>query len=251
VRDPNHWIVHVSGQLRAGSEPESVAAAIPNPGNYLVQRFRSVLAAAGISVSQSTLLKQTPAPMGEVELAAIASPPLAQLLYDTNQDSNNMYAESLLKTIGQVQTPTNLDATASGIMAVKAILSSLGVNPNRYVQVDGSGLSDRNRASAEAFVQTLQAMAQSPNAQVFRASLPVAGVSGTLKTRFRGTPAQNTVAAKTGTITGVVSLSGYATPRNYPPLVFSILVNDASGSPSSMRDGVDAIVILLTQLRSC
>jgi D-alanyl-D-alanine carboxypeptidase/D-alanyl-D-alanine-endopeptidase (penicillin-binding protein 4) len=251
VRDSRQWIVRVSGQLRAGSASELVAAAIPNPGNYLVQRFRTVLTRAGITVAQSTLVRQTPAPAGEAELGAIESPPLSQLLVETNQQSNNVFAEALLKTVGRVQTPANQDATTSGTAAVKAILTPLGVNPNRYSMVDGSGLADRNRASAEALVQTLQAMALSPDAQVFRNSLPVGGVSGTLQNRFRNTPAEGRVAAKTGTISGVVSLSGYLTPPNFTPLVFSIVANNGSVSASTLRSAVDGVVLVLTRLRSC
>ncbi len=251
IRDSQQWVVRISGQLRAGSESEPVSASIPNPGNYLVQRFRTVLANSGIAVQQSTLVRQTPAPAGEVELAVVQSPPLSELLVETNRESNNIYAESLLKLLGRLQTPTALDATTSGITAIKTVLTPLGVNPNQYAMVDGSGLADRNRATAEALVQTLQAMGMGSDATIFRNSLPVAGVNGTLKNRFRNTPAQGRLSAKTGTISGVVALSGYLTPPNYPPLVFSILVNDGNASANTMRSAVDEVVLLLTRLRSC
>lgn len=251
VRDSTERVIRISGQLRAGSASEPIAVSVPNPGNYLVQKFRTALTAAGITVQRSTLVAATPAPPGLIELAAVESPPLAQLLVETNQESNNIYAEALLKTIGRVQTPTSLNATESGIAAVKAILTPLGVNPSRYSTVDGSGLADRNRVSPEVFVQTLQAIAQLPDAQVYRQSLPVAGVSGTLKNRFRNTAAQGILAAKTGTISGVVALSGYLTPRNHPPIVLSILANSTGSSDSAMRSTVDEMVLVLTRLRSC
>lgn len=251
VRVPGQWLVRVSGQLRVGSESEFVAAAIPNPGNYLVQRFRTVLGQTGIAVKQSTLVKRTPAPPGEVTLAAVASPPLGQLLQETNQESNNLFAEVLLKTLGRLQTPTTADPTRSGVAAVQNILAPLGVAPAGYSMVDGSGLADRNRATPQALVQTLQAMAQIPEAAVFRGSLPIAGVSGTLKNRFKNTALQGQLAAKTGTISGVVALSGYYTPPAYPPLVFSILVNDGSVSGASLRRTVDEVVLLLPRLRRC
>lgn len=224
--------------------------AVPNPGNYFVGEFRSQLTKVGIQVKSSTLVKRTPAPPGEVELAAVVSPPLASLIFETNRESDNAYAEAILKTLGRLQDPTTLNSTASGVAAVRSILTSLGVNSNRYNMVDGSGLADRNRASAEAFVQTLQAMAESPNADVFRRSLAVAGVSGTLSNRFRGTPAQGIVSAKTGTITGVVALSGYVTPPGYAPIVFSVIVNSGN-SASTVRTSVDSLVVALTRLRNC
>lgn len=250
IRDPNQSIIRVSGQLRVGSAAEPVAVSVANPGNYLVSKFRLVLGQRGIAIARSTLVKTTPAPPGEVELAAVESPPLTQLLTEANRESNNTYTEALLKTLGRLQNPATQNATDSGIAAVKAILAPLGVNPGGYTMVDGSGLADRNRANAAAFVQTLQVMAQQPTAQVFRDSLAVAGVNGTLKNRFRNTPAQGRFQGKTGTISGVVSLSGYLTPANYPPLTLSILVNSGS-SAATVRSGVDEIVLLLTRLRSC
>jgi len=180
----------------------------------------------------------------------VSSPPLSTLILATNRDSDNAYAEALLKTLGRLQDPNSLDTTTSGVAAVRSILTELGVNPNRFRMVDGSGLAASNRASAEAFVQTLQAMALRPDAATFRRSLPVAGTSGTLSSRFQGTPAQGVVFAKTGTISGVVALSGYVTPRNYSPIVFSILVN--SGTPAStVRASVDSLVVALTRLQNC
>ncbi|MDX2229193.1 MAG: D-alanyl-D-alanine carboxypeptidase/D-alanyl-D-alanine-endopeptidase [Leptolyngbyaceae cyanobacterium bins.349] len=250
-RDRNSRIVNIEGQLRVGSASEPAAAAINNPGNYLLQKFRNALTAAQIGVTQATVVKSTPAPPGEVELASLESPTLPTLLNETNQESNNIYAEALLKTVGKAQNPNNTDATLAGVAAVKAILAPLGVDPNQYSMVDGSGLADNNRATPESLVQALQAMANSSNATIYRTSLPVAGVSGTLKSRFRNTAAQNRVQAKTGTISGVVSLSGYATPPNYAPLVFSILANSSSASATTMRSAMDEMVVTLMRLRRC
>lgn len=250
ARDRTQPVINIEGQLRAGSASELVATSISNPGNYLIQKFRNALTQAKITVTQATVVKTTPAPAGEVELVSLDSPTLADLLKETNQESNNIYAEVLLKTVG-IQSLDNLDATASGITAIKPILFAVGVPPMQYTMVDGSGLADKNRASAEAFTKTLQGMAQSPNAQVFRASLPVAGVSGTLKNRFRGTAAQGRLQAKTGTISGVTSLSGYLTPLNYPPIAFSILTNYPSTSTATVRSAIDEIVLIMTRLRSC
>jgi D-alanyl-D-alanine carboxypeptidase/D-alanyl-D-alanine-endopeptidase (penicillin-binding protein 4) len=113
--------------------------------------------------------------------------------------------------------------------------------------VDGSGLAPNNRVTALALVQTLQAMTKHPQADLYRRSLPIGGRSGTLSSRFRGTAAENRVFAKTGTISGVVSLGGYITPRNAKSLVFGIIVNSSS-SPSAIRALVDDMVIHLAQL---
>ena len=251
ARPSNQALMRLTGQLRVGSEAETIAVSVPNPGNYLIDKFRTALAAANIVVQRSTVVKMTPAPPGLVELAAVESPPLAQLLVETNRESNNIYAETLLKTLGVTQTASNQDATASGIAAIKATLTPLGVNAAGYSMVDGSGLASRNRASSEALVQTLQAMAQRPDAAVYRNSLAIAGVNGTLKNRFRNTAAQGRLQGKTGTIEGVVALSGYLTPPNHPDLAFSLLTNYAGTSTATVRGAVDEIVLVLTRLRSC
>lgn len=225
-------------------------SSVPNPGNYFVGEFRKILTTSGIQVIQSTLVKRTPASASEIELAAVVSPPLSQLISETNQNSNNVYAEAILKTLGRFQEPTSLDSSASGVNAVRQVLNGLDVNPNRYSMVDGSGLAERNRASAEAFVQTLQAMALQPEAQTFRRSLAVAGRSGTLANRMGNTSAAGVVSAKTGTLQGAVALSGYINAPNYSPLVFSMIVN-SNDSASTLRGAIDEMVVLLSRLKNC
>jgi D-alanyl-D-alanine carboxypeptidase/D-alanyl-D-alanine-endopeptidase (penicillin-binding protein 4) len=134
---------------------------------------------------------------------------------------------------------------------LKASLTQLGVNSANYVLVDGSGLSRRDLVTPEAFVQTLRGIARTPAASVYRASLPVAGKSGTLSNRFRGTPAEGIVQAKTGTLTGAISLSGYVNSPKYEQLVFSIIVNQSEQPASVIRQAMDEIVVLLAQLQRC
>ena len=138
-----------------------------------------------------------------------------------------------------------------GLRAVKAILTELGVEPGSYVLGDGSGLSRHNLVSPEALAQTLRAMAQSPLASVYRSSLPVAGISGTLRNRFRDSSAKGIVSAKTGAMSGVVALSGYLDAPNYEPLVFSIIVNQSDQPAATLRQAIDEIVLLLTRLQRC
>jgi serine-type D-Ala-D-Ala carboxypeptidase/endopeptidase (penicillin-binding protein 4) len=147
-----------------------------------------------------------------------------------------------------VKNQTSADV---GLEVVKASLTKLGVEPANYILVDGSGLSRRNLVTPEAFVQTLRAIARTSTAYIYRTSLPVAGKSGTLKGRFQNTSAEGIVQAKTGTLTGVVSLSGYVNAPKYEPLVFSIIVNQSEQSATVVRQAIDEVVVLLTQLQRC
>jgi D-alanyl-D-alanine carboxypeptidase/D-alanyl-D-alanine-endopeptidase (penicillin-binding protein 4) len=184
----------------------------------------------------------------EREVATVESPSLAKLLVETNQESNNLYAEVLLRTLGAV---VRGDTTELGVKKIKDTLTALGVNPESYVLADGSGLSRQNLVSPEAIAQTLKRMAQTPEASIYRASLPTAGVNGTLVRRFLNTSALGNLQAKTGTLTGVSALSGYLNVSGYQPLVFSLMVNQSDQSPAIQRQAIDEIVLLLTRLRSC
>jgi D-alanyl-D-alanine carboxypeptidase/D-alanyl-D-alanine-endopeptidase (penicillin-binding protein 4) len=250
-RDLGKPILRVEGQLRVGAEPESAAIAVLNPAENFLRYFQQALLAQKISVTRISLAP-SPTTMQQLELAAVTSPPLSTLLVETNQESNNLYAEALLRSLGATQTPASTESAAeTGLAALKATLTELGVNPQSYILVDGSGLSRHSLVSPEALVQTLQAIARSPEAAVYRASLPVAGVSGTLQNRFRDTPAQGILQAKTGTLSGVGALSGYLNAPNYQPLVFSIIVNQSDQPASVLRQAIDEIALLLTRLRRC
>jgi D-alanyl-D-alanine carboxypeptidase/D-alanyl-D-alanine-endopeptidase (penicillin-binding protein 4) len=243
-------ILQIQGQLPVDLAPISIGVAIFDPGRYFLQHFQTALTAQGITVAQSRVADMANRSTLEPELASVNSPPLAELVAETNQNSNNLYAEALLRSLGATSN-TEGDTDSLGLIAVKQTLTALGVNPASYFQADGSGLSRRNLVSPEALVQTLQGMAQTPEASIFRASLPVAGVSGTLKNRFRDTPVQGNLQAKTGTLTGVSTLSGYLTPPSYPPLVISIMLNQSEQPARIIRQNIDEMVVLLARLQPC
>lgn len=247
-------VLRIKGQLAVDANPRIFGMAILNPAEYFLQHFRQVLVTEGIRVERVSIESKVNT-TGERELAAVESPPLPVLLAEVNQQSNNLYAEVLLRTLQasapQALVSANPDSGNIGLQVLKTTLTALGVNPESYALSDGSGLSRHNLVSPEAIAQTLQVMAQSSQASVYRDSLPVAGVSGSLRNRFRDTLAQGNVQAKTGTVTGAVTLSGYLNIPTYQPLVFSIMVNQSDQSISTLRQAIDEIVLVLTRLRSC
>ena len=261
-REFDRSAIRVSGQLKVGAASESAYVAVVNPANNFIQHFQQVLTAEGIPVKQA-LVASTSGKLNQ-ELAAVESPALAELIKETNRESNNLYAEVLLRLLGKVtgnmpvlQTLTGKmpvpqeDTSEIGLKELKTALTQLGVNPNSYKLADGSGLSRHNLISPEALVQTLRLMANSSAASVYRASLPVAGESGTLKNRLISTPNRVILQAKTGTLSGVSALSGYIEVPNYEPLVFSIIVNQSDQSAAKVRSATDEIVLLLNRLRRC
>jgi D-alanyl-D-alanine carboxypeptidase/D-alanyl-D-alanine-endopeptidase (penicillin-binding protein 4) len=261
-REFDRLAIRVNGQLKVGAESESAYVAVVNPANNFLQHFQQVLAAEGIPVKQA--LVASASRNFNQELATVESPPLAELVRETNRESNNLYAEVLLRLLGKVtgkmpvpqedtgKMPVPQEDTGEiGLKELKTALTQLGVNPNSYILADGSGLSRHNLISPEALVQTLRFMANSPAASIYRQSLPIAGESGTLKNRLNSTPNRVILQAKTGTLSGVSALSGYIEVPDYEPLVFSIIVNQSGLSAASMRSATDEIVLLLNRLRRC
>lgn len=167
-----------------------------------------------------------------------ANKSLQEWVTTTNLRSNNYYADTLLKKIG-------------GGAVAKQTLAGLGINPQDFNFADGSGLSRRNLATPRVLVDTLRVMYANPQREIFFASLPTAGISGTLRNRMKQTPVQGIVHAKTGTLTGVRALSGYLDHSQYGTLVFSILANHPTQSGTALVRAIDEMVITLNTTANC
>ena len=243
-------IAIIKGQLRVGGAADVATIAIANPAQHFLNQLQQQLTVVNIQVDRASVINRAlPLSAPPLELAFVESAPLAELLKTMNHDSNNIYAESLLRSLGKLSPiASNQTTLALGLNQLKTTLTSLGVDPTGFSLADGAGLSRYDLVSPLALVQTLQVMAQQEG---FRASLPVAGQSGTLEYRLRGTPAAGIVQAKTGTLSGVVALSGYVNSPHYLPLAFSLILNHMIESKVQSREALDDIVVLLARLRAC
>lgn len=248
-RDLARPILRVSGQLAVGSLPEAASVAIPNPGEVFLQAFQAALAQEAIVVAQTQLTEVSSTIRG-TELAAITSPPLSALLIPANRDSNNLYAEALLKQLGRSFEADEQTGPVSLAIALH-ILRGLGVDPDQVVMVDGSGLARKNLVTPAAMVDTLQAMARSPLARPYRDSLAVAGVSGTLRNRFRDTAVAGRLWGKSGAISRNFALAGYLDIPDYKPITFSIFINHINMPGRIARQIIDDIVLQLSTLKAC
>lgn len=153
-------------------------------------------------------------------LATLDSPTVGNLIGAINVPSENFYAEMMVKALGAQYGAGG--TTAAGLTVVRKDLAALGVHPR---MVDGSGLSRANQTTARQLVRLLERMNAQQAAATWRASLPVAGRSGTLRSRMRGTAAAGRCAAKTGTLIGVSALSGYCTTTGGVNVAFSFIEN--------------------------
>ncbi len=176
-------VLQIQGQMAVDAEPYIWALAILNPADYFLESFENILLDEGITVNETRVATSPQPTKPQTELAAVESN-LESWLRKINQESNNLYAEALLQTLGAQS------ADDSGVAALQQSLTELGVDPETYLLADGSGLSRHNKVSPEALVQTLKLMAQTPEAKIYLESLPVAGVNGTLQSRFQDRPVQ-------------------------------------------------------------
>ena len=158
--------------------------------------------------------------------------------------SDNLYAESVLYQVAALSAVPYATARQAQL-AEKRLIEDLGLQPADYRLSDGSGLSPYNYLSAELLVQLLRYVYNTPKLfACIQPALPIAGIDGTLKDRMKKTPAQGNVWAKTGTLTGVSSLAGYALPDNGHMLAFAI-INQGLRNNRAGRDFQDRFCTLL------
>jgi D-alanyl-D-alanine carboxypeptidase/D-alanyl-D-alanine-endopeptidase (penicillin-binding protein 4) len=230
-------VIDVSGMIAAGDAEYKESVAITRPAELLITLLKQRLESKGIVVTGNARLADntlqticpTCPPPASVIVSRIESPPLSVIAAKTMKPSQNMYTETLLWTLGEQvgrKSSQSGDSAALGLTVVRAFLKDIGIAPDSVVQYDGSGLSRHDLITPSAVVALYTYMAkQSRFSQVWRDSLTIGGVDGTLRNRFKGTAASGNIRGKTGTIDQVSALSGYITTAGGEQLVLSILVN--------------------------
>lgn len=210
--------------------------------DMLVERFLQELETAGVVHIGQTEEKEAPS---SSEIVCMRSHSIDQILVRMLKDSDNLYAESLFYQIAAAQRKHAKASDAKGVE--NALIGKMKLSPKDYRIADGSGLSLYNYISPELEIAFLRYAKE--NSFIFNhlfSSLPVAGVDGTLSKRMRGTTAEANVHAKTGTVSGISSLAGYATADNYHLLAFCI-INQGVLNSAAARDFQDRICVEMTE----
>lgn len=211
------------------------------PEKYFLTLFKEHLEKENI-YSNGKLDIQT-LPEGSVYLAEI-NRSLAEILINLNKESDNLNAEMLLYALALKDSISPATAK-NGIEIIKSLIDSIGRDPDDYSLADGSGVSRYNLVSAELIIELLKYMYRHSEFVPFYKSLPIAGVDGTLKKRMKKTLAESNVHAKTGTLKGVSSLSGYVFAKNGNLISFSIIMQNYVENKSVARSFQDQICELL------
>ena len=247
-RMPNSRTLRLSGTIVAGAEPETLRLGIDDPAYFAAWRLRTLLEARGVRVTGGVEVRHrrlTPAddpahrggapaarPPEPEALARLTPPPLAEDLTHTNKVSQNLHAELFLRRVGLVAGSGSIE---DGVAAIAAMMAQAGARRTGWDLSDGSGMSSYNRVSPRAIAALLRWAAGQPWGAAWRATFPIAGVDGTLARRFRGTPLEGHLFAKTGTLNATNALSGYLVAHSGRTLVFSFYANDVPADAGATR----------------
>ena len=242
---PGETTLTIAGSVPAGGMPATLLVTAGNPTAWFAAMLRRRLIASGIDVT---------GPAADGDEINISSPDAAAILYTYRshplsdivgpllKDSINLYGEAVQRLNADGPVPHTNDQALEGM---KQRLLAWGIPADGFQIVDGSGLSRRDVVSAQTLLTVLVRMYDPAGASPWMRSLPVAGIDGTLAARMKGTPGENNVHAKTGTMSNVRSLAGYVASRDGEALVFVAIVNNFEGSGAQANAALDAIAVRL------
>jgi len=237
--------VFVSGKIGLGVQETVVYKNIDDPIEWCGQSLRFFLKQRGIEVTGK--VRSGKKPENARLLAKSDSRPLSQHVADMMKFSNNYVAEMLTKNLAAQngQHPASLD---DGMKLIRDHLNQLGLDSKRFSLINPSGLSRRNRIKSVDLARILVAAQKNfPWFAEFLSSMPLAGLDGTLKKRMKDGPAEGWIRAKTGNLSGVVALAGYAGRKDGSVRAFSFIYNGKPEKSESARHLFDGLATDLVQ----
>ena len=218
---------------------EKECLSVHEPGLFFLETFQSYIRKHGIEFG-GVLTRRYDHGLIKNEqrrgttIYTYESPPLDSLLKRILTHSDNFYTEMLLKTVAAEEKGTP-GSTENGIELVRSYVSDIGIDTTNLVMNDGSGMAAGNFSSVQQLSELLLNMKQETDYKLFRNSLSVAGVNGTLKYRLRNSPLENNFRGKSGYISGVHTLTGYMNSNNGKELIVSIAANNATSKDEKVR----------------
>ncbi len=248
-REPGSNVVTVLGTLPAKSSPRKLTLAIQEPALHAAAMLKRLLQDRGVKVDGVVRKLSLPpgAPEGEKRLVLVEhrSVALGDSVKLVNKISQNLHTEMLLRTAarqnGAWTTPEDLANFAASFYTVA------GIPSGDVVQTDGSGLSRHDLATPRALVALLLYAQKQPWFEAYFASLPVAGIDGTLEDRMKNSIADGKLHAKSGSVEHVRTRSGYADLPSGKRLVFSFMSNNMGSKGHEATDALDALSIAMME----
>jgi D-alanyl-D-alanine carboxypeptidase/D-alanyl-D-alanine-endopeptidase (penicillin-binding protein 4) len=263
-RAPGDSTLYAFGTVPAKTPPQHFKLSLPDPALVAGAQLRKALTDRGMFVSGRLRALHWPqddtALMARAQaLAEIRSPPLMDILQRGLKRSQNLYLQNLFLSVGANRQSTEAargtvpfaSTEQWSVKALQQLLADIGVPASSSLIDEGTGLSRRDLVTPAAMVRLLTYLSAQPYAEQLRDALPIAGIDGTLAGQLRHTAAENNVHAKTGSMTYVHCLVGYATSAAGERLAFAIMLNNyepPTDAPSAGAD-IDAIALLLANFR--
>ncbi|QRX63935.1 D-alanyl-D-alanine carboxypeptidase/D-alanyl-D-alanine-endopeptidase [Dysgonomonadaceae bacterium zrk40] len=243
------------GNIPAGRKAFSIKGDIPDPGLLLGETLATYLKAAGIQVKKVETARGDYLSgvcgfghgvnyrVGKVLLTQV-SPPLKDIIREVNVESNNHFAEHLIRTLGIKSNMTQEgDVLEAGSAATLDFWKSRGIVVSSLQMHDGSGLAPQNAVSPQLLTDLLVYMHTRSNyAPLFFNSLPKAGLEGTLASFLRNTRLSGRIAAKSGSIGGVQCYAGYLIDGN-KKYAFTVMVNKFNGTRPQVRSAIEHLLL--------
>ncbi len=247
TREPGSHLVVVKGTLPAKSAPRKLVLAIEEPAQHAAATLKRLLEERGVKVAGVARARHDHAELGgdPLVLAEHLSVPLGDALKLINKISQNLHTEMLLRTVAR---QSGTWATPDDLMKIPAdFYATAGIAPGDVIQTDASGLSRHDLATPRAIVTLLAFAQKQPWFGPYYASLPVAGVDGTLEDRMKNTPAAGRIHAKTGSVEHVRTLSGFAETASGRRLIFSFLSNNQGGKSHEAADALTGLCVAMLE----
>jgi D-alanyl-D-alanine carboxypeptidase/D-alanyl-D-alanine-endopeptidase (penicillin-binding protein 4) len=250
-RLPGSREIRIWGSIPPGKDIDPIPLAVDDPARFAAQALKNALSTRGVICDGMAIARhQLPGappldPLAGDLVTERESVPLVEAARLVDKVSQNLHAEILLRDVA-----LKLNGKGSredGLEALAQFLEGAGIGPDDYHFSDGSGLSRHNIVTPHAIATLLEYMAGTPLHDRWIDLLPIGGVDGSLRLRFRALRLHGEIHAKTGSLTHVSALSGYAVRDDGSMLAFSILVNNYAAPTSVIRDTIDKISAAILQ----
>jgi serine-type D-Ala-D-Ala carboxypeptidase/endopeptidase (penicillin-binding protein 4) len=247
TREPGSSTVIVSGTMPAKSEPRKLVLAIQEPAEHAAALLARLLKDRGVKCNGNIRAQHDPDPAeaSRTVLAEHLSIKLGDSIKLVNKISQNLHTEVLLRAAARQDGRwTDSDDL---LKFPKTFYEKAGIVPDDVVQTDGSGLSRHDMVTPRAFVAVLEYAQKQPWFAAYYASLPVAGMDGTLNERMKDSAIAGRIHAKTGSVAHVRTLSGYAETPGGRRLIFSFLSNNQFGKNHEVHDALDQLCLAMLE----
>jgi D-alanyl-D-alanine carboxypeptidase/D-alanyl-D-alanine-endopeptidase (penicillin-binding protein 4) len=247
TREPGSNIVVVGGTVPAKSSPHKLVLAIQEPAQHAAGLLARLLAERGVKLDGQLRAQHEPDPAEAARTVLVEhlSIRLGDAVKLVNKISQNLHTEVLLRTAarqsGRWSEPEDLPKFP------KEFYARAGISTDDVVQTDGSGLSRHDLVTPRAFVTLLEYAQKQAWFPPYYASLPVAGLDGTLSERMKNSGISGRIHAKTGSVSHVRTLSGFAETPGGRRLIFSFLTNNESGKNHEVSEALDGLCLAMME----